>query len=289
MSKYENMDLWEIFINLYEKNCEEIDPYLAKKLNIADDIFSYYYHFSFLYIADKMPLTVNKISKVLRDAIDKSEIEWERLRIIGHWADSDLAKTVLNHWMDDKEESLSVPRWIFKHIIDDRLHISILKKLIKLYRKKKSRNIVEDIYNIFQKVDAENLPEACELIVKSTPAVVVLLLNKENIPEKYIIEGLKALSKLNKQRNIKTKIDFKTLEHLGPKSRLDAMKQLMGIMSNWYRLKQTELPFKEIPTKESIEKFLFPCSFKYNEEVSKLLKRFDEMTNPFNQKKIEFL
>jgi len=160
----------------------------------------------------------------------------------------------------------------------------VLEKLIKLYKKKKSKSRIEDIYDMFQNIDVQNLSKACELMAKSTPAVTAGLLNREDVPEKYIIKGLKALSKLSKQRDIKVKIDFKTLEHLGPKSRLDAMKQLMGIMNSWYRLKQTELPFKENPTKESIEKFLFPCSFKYNEEVSKLLKRFDEITNPSNRK-----
>jgi len=285
MPDYENMELWEIFVVLYETNCEEIDPYLAKKLNSTDDIFSHYYNFAYLHVADKMPLTVDKVSEILRSAIGKEEIDWWRLEFIGHWADSKLAETLLNHWVSDERESFLTPRWVYKRITgDNKLCMPVLEKLIKLYRKKKSKSRVEDIYDMFQGVDSKNLPKACELLAKSTPAVTAGLLNRADTPEKYIIAGLKALSKLSKQRDIKVKIDFKTLEHLGPKSRLDAMKQLMGIMSNWYRMKQTELPFIENPTKESVEKFLFPCSFKYNEEVSKLLKRFDEITNHSNQK-----
>ena len=132
---------------------------------------------------------------------------------------------------------------------------------------------------MFQKVNDDNLDEACELLANSTPAIIACILNRDGISEKYVVMGLKALSKLTKQRNIMVKLDFNALEHLSPKGRLEAMRHLMGIINKWGS-RPKELPFKTMPTKYDIERILFPCSMKYNEEVTNLLKRFDEISNP---------
>jgi hypothetical protein len=123
----------------------------------------------------------------------------------------------------------------------------------------------------------DKLPMACEALSSGTPAVSAILLSRNGIPEDFTIKGLKAISKLSKQKNINIKISFDMLKHLGPRSRLDAMKHLLGIITNC-NSKQRELPFTKLPMREDVEFFLFPCSIKYNSEVVELVEHFSNLT-----------
>lgn len=135
------------------------------------------------------------------------------------------------------------------------------------------------------------------------------------MPEKYVPKALKALGKLTGQRKIDAKIDFSTLQQLGPRERLNTMQQLLGTFDGCYRLMlyykknagnntndyyyrqykeryersgiNNGLPFKELPSKEEIEQFLFPCSLKFNKEVSDLMARYNELIALVNQSKGE--
>ena len=68
------------------------------------------------------------------------------------------------------------------------------------------------------------------------------------------------------------------LKHLGPKSRLDAMKQLLGMLGYYYSSNKYQHPFKTLPERSDVLEFLFPCSLKYNDQVKELVKRYDELT-----------
>ena len=112
------------------------------------------------------------------------------------------------------------------------------------------------------------------------------LLARNDLPEEYVIMGLKSISKLSRQRNVALEIDLDALKNLGPKSRLEAMKQLLGLVYSYNRIKPTKLPFKNTPNREDIEKFLFPCVLKYNEEVSLIIKRYEELVANTKSKEV---
>ena len=175
-------------------------------------------------------------------------------------------------------------------------------------KKRKKAEFIHEIERIFDGLAKDNLKSGCDLLFKATPALSATLLRRNDIEEKYTIKGLKSISKLSKQRNLNIKIDFNMLSNLGPKGRLDAMKQLLGMFDGYYKykVKQEEyyknnpnahrysygswreeqlkrksksfgLPFTEIPKKEDVESFLFPCSIKYNDQVIAMMARFNEL------------
>ena len=282
------MEIWELFHFINNSNCKEIDPYLSNEISYLESIFAYYWHFAHTSKTYQLVKTKEKINAILIDAIDNNLIktieeniqyDWWKLETLEYWVNEELRSKLLSLWINEEKVNFS-PRWIYKHIDKDNdLYLSVLERLIVTYKTNKTQEKINDIFDMFNNIGDKDLAKACELISKSTPAIAASLLNRERVPDKYVIKGLKALSKLTKQRDIKVKIDFNSLEHLGPKSRLDVMKQLLGIINKWNK-KTIELPFKKVPTKEDVEKFLFPCSMKYNEEVTDLLKRFDEILNP---------
>jgi hypothetical protein len=186
----------------------------------------------------------------------------------------------------------------------------LLVRLVGYYKSSRNYSILHHIEKTFLNIGKRRLDDACKLMSNATPAIRACLLQRSDISnDKYILLGLRALSKLSSQRKINVKIDLSSLSKLGPKSRLDAMKQLLGmfdeylifmknkkhdpVFANYYGLdyksnherslerefknKNYELPFKEIPTREQVQLFLFPCMIKHNEEVAELMKRFDDM------------
>lgn len=283
MEDYENMGLWQLFIRLCNSNCKKIDPYVSDKLNSVDDIFTNHYSLSRLCVtpnSEYMPLTFKKINSILTSFLNEETINqylW-RLKTIKHWIDDKVKNIILNLWLMETSLSPQPLQWIYRSISSNHeLYIPILIKLIKNYNKSRTKDKIDDIHGIFLNANIKNLPEVCELLAEATPAITVGLLNREDVSEKYIMKGLKALSKLRRQKDIKTKIDFEALEHLGAKARLNVMRQLMGVMHKRYYKSQIGLPFKEHPTRESVKKFLFPCVFEYNQEVSNLMERFDKL------------
>lgn len=289
MKDYGKMELWELFHFLNDTNCEAIDLHLANQINSIDDIFIHYWHFAHTHQPHTLPVTRDKINSILINAIENENLinlidenvqyDWWKLETLEYWVNEKLRNKLLSLWIKEEKVNFS-PRWLYKHIKkDNELYLSVLSRLIVTYKTHKSQEKINDIVEMFNNVNDNELNEACELLSKATPAITACILNREKVPEKYVVKGLKALSKLTKQRDIKVKIDFESLGHLGPKSRLDAMKHLVGIINKWNR-NTSELPFKKVPTKDDIRKFLFPCSMKYNDEVTVLLERFDELSNP---------
>ena len=61
---------------------------------------------------------------------------------------------------------------------------------------------------------------------------------------------------------------------MGPKSRLNAFKQLLNL-SKYYSFNKDEIPFRVIPTTDEVRKLLFPCSIKHNEEVAAIVAKYE--------------
>jgi hypothetical protein len=316
----EAMCLWDIVHQLKYNDpevCKELDSYLANKLEEQNDVreISYYIISNSGYVP-LLPITQAKINFILSEYLKSEDIEWWNIRDLNEWMYNDIKLLIVSRWINGNEKDF--PLWWLKDLLleclcTDDLGVKILQKLTSDYRKRKSHYIIEIIGSIFEKIDNRYIEQACECISKSTPAVQTCLLSRNDVSEVYVLKGLKALSKLSEQREIKAKINFAALKELSPVARLNTMQQLLGMFDHYYKRfsyykhstssyysseyyltqykdsyerygKQKELPFKEIPNREDIEQFLFPCSLKFNKEVSELMSRYDELIILINKK-----
>ena len=306
MTDFETAELWELAYELNPHNaesCLKIDPYLADKIECLKDLFQIFYYLCYGKIQNNLPETKKKINQLFREELKNENINWHNLKRFCNWLDEDVKYKLIKVWLeDDKHNAQSswvVDTFTVGELRTGDMGLKVIDKLTKLYKKNKSRKSIALIESLFNSIDSQFVDNACEIISKSTPAIVASLLRRTDINEKYTIKGLKALSKLSKQRNVNIKIDFDMLKHLGPKGRLDAMKQLLGMFDKHFKWQQQhhpsanydiyhykcrkpkevtyELPFKKIPEREDIEIFLFPCSLKYNSEVVAMMKRYDEL------------
>ena len=261
-------------------SCTKADPGLAEELRNTEDIKDVYYYLQCGRFHDIMPLTRSKINHLLLNELSSTpKTNWVFYEKFQKWLDDPIKNKLVDRWLDSEEVN-SKSTWIGTSIpLGHKTSVKALGKFIMLYKKNRGTTNLTIIENLFKNIKEDQLEEACELISKSTPAVSCLLLSKENLTDKYTLIGLKAMSKLSKQRSIDIKIDFDMLKHLGPKSRMDAIKQLIGMLDKWGSRKR-ELPFKVMPTREEVEFFLFPCSIKYNEEVVELVTYFSNLTKP---------
>ena len=280
---YESMALWQLFHYLDEDNGASVDPYLAQKITDERELFANYHLFAYARAAS-VPLTFKKINKILSIVIDANLIdtEWRKVATFAryNWLSCELRDKMLKLWINNNDIKFSA-EWVYLGVDkDSEYYLPVLEKLISIYKSKKTKHRIKHINKIFINTDKKWLHQACEILSNASGAITVCLLNRDDIADKFIIKGLRALSKLSKQRDINIKINFQNLEQLSPKMRMDAMTQLMGVISNWNRSARTELPFKIVPTRDDLEQFLFPCSLKYNDKVSILLKRYDEIINP---------
>jgi len=305
MTNYAEASLWDLAYNLDPTNkdlCTHIDKHLANKLEDMESLLEIYYYLCYGEMHTLLPATKTKINELLSKELEKSdEIQWWQFKNFAKWFEGDLKETLAKEWLDNDTADLDVA-WMVNSLDSNvDTNLKILSKLVRMYKKKKSIETVKVLERIFIEMEPDRIDEACAIIVKSTPAMAASLLRRNDIPEKYTLKGLKALSKLSKQRDLNIQIDFDTLKHLGPKARLDAMKQLMGMFDKYYQFRQTvdpnnygygyrykerrlkakskeySLPFKEVPKRAEIEKFLFPCCLKYNDEVVSMMERFDEL------------
>lgn len=302
----DSYSLWETAYNLNctkPDECAKTDPILANELNDIENLLDIHYCLCFDNLYELMPCTKTRINEILLDC-DYNNGEWWAVNTFDNWIDDNTKKALINKWI--QKDNVSVDDiWMTDGVVyDTDTNLKILQKLLSMYKKKKSSTIINRIEKIFKDVDPPRINEACIILEKATPAVSVIFLKRQDIDEKYTLKGVKALSKLSRQRNLDIKIDLEMLSNLGPKARLDAMKQLLGMFDKYYqfvakhevpkyhsyryeymknklkeKLKNYQMPFTEIPKREDIEKFLFPCSLKYNEEVVLLIKRFDELLN----------
>jgi predicted peroxiredoxin len=289
-----------------EEECAKNDVLAADAITSFKDLYysRYYYNYG-----KYMPLTKDKINNVLCENIDSGSINYGIHYSHNLWSTAETKKKLIKYWLNDNGTVIrrdTITLWmvdIAKSLDKDVNILDILEKITNIYKYKKSQKISRLVGQLFADLDISKVDKGCEILSKSTPAISANLLKRNDISDKYVINGLKSLSKLSKQRNIDIKVDFKALEKLGPKGRLDAMKQLLGMFNVYYQKKnqygsnfyyygytmsrakyqyidmQNRSPFVTMPTKEEIERLLFPCSLKYNKEVANLVERFEEIYN----------
>jgi hypothetical protein len=303
-SKY---NLWEIAYSLNctkPEECAKTDPVLADRLNDIEDILDIHYYLCFGNLHELIPCTKTKINEIL-SGHDYNSGEWWLVEKFDNWIDDNTKKILIDKWIQNDNIGADDICMADNIAYDTDTNLKILQKLLSIYKKKKSSIIIQKIEKIFKGMDSSRINEACAVLEKSTPAVSVAFLGRQDINEKYTLIGIKSLSKLSRQRNLDVKIDLEMLGNLGPKARLDAMKQLLGMFDKYYQFvvkndspkyhnsyryeymkkklkskyKDYQMPFTKMPNREDIEKFLFPCSLKYNKEVVLLIKRFEELLN----------
>lgn len=286
----------------------EIDKHLAEKINSMQDVYPIYNLLVRTSRGIYMPNVQNKISDVFMESIKKGNLTIDAIVRYCSWLNSKTQYKVLNIWLDEKNVSYEYITncWMTNfETSNDEVKLKVLSKLIEIYKEYKSRknmNLIEKIFNGF---DEENVEGACKILANSSSSVASLLLQRSDIPNEFIIKGLRALSKVSQPREIKGKFDLENLKYLGPKARLKVMKHLMGINCPYYQFKKerkenpndryylsadrthrlqrralrVSFPFKEIPKREDLELFLFPCTMHYNEDVIEILERFDTLKN----------
>jgi len=304
--KYKDSNIYDLAYELDPTDaalCGKIDPYLSKKLETLDELFDVYYYLCYGNMHDHLVKTKAKINELFNTYLNDNEdnLEWWKFKNFSDWLDGTVSERLVTKWLDsDSTDNDSA--WIANNIPDNSdLSLKALNKIVNIYKKNRSIDHVKTIEKIFANTTGEYISGACEIVSKATPAVAACLLSRDDIADAYTLKGLKALSKLSKQRKIDIKVEFGMLKNLGPKSRLDAMKQLLGMLDKYYlynkrleknksshsygysyrnrNLKEVKYsnPFKTIPTRSEVETFLFPCSLKYNEQVVDLVKKFDDL------------
>lgn len=322
ISKYANYSsVWSLSQQLYavrdnQQECLEIDLFLAEKLNTTEDLW-----YASNYIRDSrpewLPTTKIKMNALIRDIYIRGEdVNGYCVDNIEKWLDISTKRLVLDRWMKIEENyssshSTNKIQTIIKSVFnsDVSVRVNIFNKLTKAYRNYKNARLVKLISDLFSVADVENIEEYCKVIASSTPLVKSIFLKRGDIPEKYVLMGIKSLAKLSTQKNIDVKVDFNLLSKLGPRGRLQAMQQLLGMFDTYYHkmmyykknnndyyynvykgyydnygVKLDNLPFKEIPSREDVEKFLFPCSIKFNTQVSQMMEKYDEILKRMENK-----
>ncbi|KKM69027.1 hypothetical protein LCGC14_1454950 [marine sediment metagenome] len=307
MQDYAEASLWDLSYDLDPTDaamCSEIDPHLAGKLENMERLLEIYYYLCYGDMHTLLPLTKKRINELLSDELkDLENIKWYQFKNFVAWLDDGVKQSLAKEWLNNDEIELD-DAWMADSIsTDTNTNLQVLTKLVRMYKKKKSSQSIKIMEKVFLNFESDRIDEACDVISQSTPAVAATLLRRTDISEKFTIKGLKALSKLYKQRDVEIQIDFDMLKHLGPKGRLDAMKQLMGMFDKYYQFvqknkddtsrdygysyrerrlkrnaKEYNLPFKEMPKREDVERFLFPCSLRYNDEVVAMIGRFNELS-----------
>ena len=314
MEDFKEASIWHLMYKIRYGRDEEkqtIDPYLANKITYIGSLYSagLAYAGDIVYNAALLPLTVRQIKQVIFDDIAQDKYDWKILKAYIALVDNNIIKIFAEAWLKDGKEfyDFDGPEWFINiiqhHNIVDRC--TLLTKMLSEYKNSKTQKNIKIINKIFSECPKEEIIASADIINNSTNAVRALLLTRaEMLPESYVIAGLKAMSNLTRQRAIDFKIKFSSLECLGPRGRLDAMKQLLGALDEYfifmqndydpnsqyswwqdrkkYKLKRKSkafnIPFETMPTREEVEKFLFPCALKYNDEVVLVMKRYDEIT-----------
>jgi hypothetical protein len=305
MQDFSEASLWDLAYTLDPTDsdlCSKIDPHLAGKLDNLNRLSEIYYYLCYGDMHLLLPLTKKRINQLLlKELNDLKNVQWGQFKNFITWLSDDIKKVLAKEWLNNDDIVLD-DSWMADSVSTDTdTNLQVLSKLVRTYKKRKSSQSIKIMEKVFLNFESDSVEKACEIISKSTPAVMASMLKRTDIPEKYTIKGLKALSKLSKQRDVNIEVDFEMLKHLGPKGRLDAMKQLMGMFDKYYQFKQQNknvstrgygynwkerrlkrnakeysMPFKEVPSRDEIERFLFPCSIKYNDEVVSMIERFDE-------------
>lgn len=277
---YENANIFDLLSELNpgdQEKCAVLDKHIASKFIDVESLAEAYYYTCYGDLHTVLPETKKKINSILEDNLTSSDnVDWWRFEAYKSWLDDNLKEKLTEAWLKDDTAKCI---WIADSIPSDSpLSVPALSRLTSVYKGRRTTDNLKAVELLFSSISSKYLEEACKTVSASTPAIAVCLLSREDVDEKYTLKGLRALSKLSKQRSVKSKVDFKMLGHLGPKARIDAMRQLLGMLSSYNKQKDNN-PFVDVPSRDEVETFLFPCSLKYNDQVVELIKEFDSLVN----------
>ena len=317
-AKLANSTVWGLSYELYyasESDHKDIDPFLADKIVTVQNITEAMGGLTRAKM-EFLPLTKAKVDKLINESYIKGEcIDRYALSELAKWLSVSTKQLVTNYWLNDTNARwYTYPKTIIPEIFgeDKSIQIPIITKLVNLYGSTKNSYLVNAVGILFKDVHIDNLDTSCKIISTSTPLMKSVFLKRDDIKERYVLKGLKSLSKLTTQKDVNTKIDFKMLAKLGPSSRLKAMQQLLGMFDRYYQnmmyyktrypndeyyrkryeasfeqFGKQEIPFTTIPTKEEVAAFLFPCSIKYNDKVSELISKYEALLKLIARKPAE--
>ncbi|MFA5024263.1 MAG: hypothetical protein WC523_04865 [Patescibacteria group bacterium] len=315
MTDYSGYSLWSLSNRFYATSVEDtdLDLRMAVLLCTINDIDSVAYQINYGNVS-LFPKTKEKINSLILNELSAADGKKSisKYVLVLKWLDEPLKYSIADAWLTSCESNYfgSKVKELVSFVFDKQAsyRVKIIAKLVSMYKGTKNPELTECVYSFFSKMDDENLKQCCGIINSSTPLMKVALLQRSDVSDRYILSGLKALSKLQSQKKLPIKIDFKLLEKLQPNGRLKAMQQLLGMFDryyismkhyekwypNQYRHGQAkdnfknygiqELPFKEIPSKEDMDKFLFPCSLKFNDKVSALMGKYELFLESINNK-----
>jgi len=281
MSNLDGLDWFELSRRIHWSNSEqeilELDEAISNILTEMKHINGLYY---FSLVFKNYPKTKNKINEVIFKYLN-GPIESRYVREL------DSLIECLNDDVKDRAVELMLDGtlifdWqITKFVRQNNSRcLTLIESFIGKYKNGKFywSTCVRDV---FEKLRLEDLDAGCSTLAKTTPALQVLLLSRQDIKEEYILVGLKALGKLKNPKQIAVRIKIEMLKRLAPKSRLEAVKQIIGYAENdwrkqnWYNRKPA-VEFEITPTKEEFSELLFPCSIQFNEQVSKIVQHYDK-------------
>ena len=317
ISEYTNDTLYDLNYRLYNAKddvCQKIDPFLAAKIIDMSDINAIHYGLR-NGLPDNMPNTRKRLSSIVTDYYKAAQhVDSYRMRDLCRWLDLPTKRVIMNEWFTNTYVHYQPYETIMREVFeqDPTYQIPVINKLVTTYKQSKYQYHTRTVAELFKVVSAENLTAVCDIIATSTPLMQTAFLLRGDLDERYILKGVKALSKLSTQKDIEAKIDFKLLEKLGPIGRLNAMQNLLGMLDGYYKLflyykkrygvdeyythraknnymqyGKHNLPFKEIPTCEDMARFLFPCSIKYNDRVTLMMERYNDLITQMNLQKTE--
>lgn len=266
-----------------KSNYSECDKNISSRLDSKTLLYAYYHIKNKSYLIKHLPETVLKINSVILedDNLKKSSLI---VKALLPWLSDDTILNVVQSSITD-EEFLRFYNCAYDVVnkafdLKPEMINTALNTSIGIYSKHPKLDYLEGIKFMFQSAPLSELDNMCKILCSGTPTVASCLLSRSDISDEYILVGLKSLSKLSKQKSISVKINIEMLKKLGPKSRLDAIKQLLGLMKYGGRTTPS-MPFDPIPSKDQLRDFLFPCSIKYNSEVSDVMSKFSEILNQF--------
>ena len=299
--------LWQIANKIRSYDPESgtaVDKEMAENLTDLDSLIGIRYYVSNSSLPGFMPKTKEKINFILRQNLDNDGV-----KDFSCWMDKETGRYFADQWLKDDDLNCRIyysTRRLLINSADQDIGLKILERMVERYKKRKLITNYDVLKDVFRGLKSEDVEKGCELLSGSTPAVIACLLEREDLPEKYLVKALRSLGKLSGQKKIAVKFDFSKLEHLGPHARLNAMQQLFGMYDKYYKRMernkdsngyyyssskdsyekygvQKDMPFKEVPSQEEVEKFLFPCCIKYNEEVINLVARYKRLIARISQ------
>lgn len=272
---YDNATIYELINALRYGSDSKADNVLAIRTKSFKDL--HWFRYTDLSICE-CPKTTCKINAIIKKEIsDYSNltIDWYLVNGISNILNNEVSSKIIDRYIN----SIGPYSWsIFYYVKNEEpINLDLLKYSLNQYKTHKMSAHYKNIQLSFQNLNPKDVSNASELLFDSTPLIQTLLLERDDIDEKYILPALRSQSRLKTKGNVKTKIKFDMLKRLTPKGRLEIVKHLTGFNKRYsYYSKYKVAEFERMPTKEELAEVLFACSMEYTQEVSEIVKYYDD-------------